>query len=120
MEPLRRLLAFSGQPKTTEELVMIDNDDFHYRYKWHAGEWGERVTNYVAHLRVFHLSMAQRSIVQWSSTFDHFEDAVSAFYENGFRVLRERFPLPHKANSRGGRDRDAVGEDRDRRLPWGA
>jgi Polyketide cyclase / dehydrase and lipid transport len=90
---LRRLLTFPGQPKTTEELVMMDNADFHYRYKWHSGEWGEKVKNYFADLRVFDLSMAQRSMVQWSSTFDYQEDALSAFYQNGFRVLGDRFPL---------------------------
>ena len=38
---LRRLLTFPGQPKTTEELISMDNDDYHYRYQWHAGAWGE-------------------------------------------------------------------------------
>jgi hypothetical protein len=98
---LRRLLTFPGQPKTTEELVMMDNDGFHYRYKWHAGQWGENVKNYVADLRVFDLSMAQRSVVQWSSTFDYSEDALSGFYLNGFRVLQERFPLPATTKRKG-------------------
>jgi hypothetical protein len=91
---LRRLLTFPKQPTTTEELILMDNKDFHYRYKWHDGEWGENVKNYVADLRVFDLSLAQRCIVQWSSTFDYYEDALSAFYLNGFHVLQERFPLP--------------------------
>src|SRR5262245_30850856 len=43
---LRRNLTFPGQPVTTEELVSMDNDDFHYRYKWYAGQWGEEVKNY--------------------------------------------------------------------------
>ncbi len=90
---LRRLLTFPGQPKTTEELVLMDNDALHYRYKWHAGLWGERIKNYVADLRVFDLTMSKRSIVQWSSTFSYTEDALSEFYENGFRALQKRFPL---------------------------
>ena len=98
---LRRLVTSPGRPKTTEELVMMNNDDFHYRYKWHAGQWGEKIKNYVADLRVFDVSMAERSIVQWSSTFDYCEDALSAFYQNGLRVLQERFPLPHKINTQG-------------------
>lgn len=90
---IRRLLTFPGQPKTTEELVMMDNENFHYRYKWHQGEWGERIKNYVADLRVFDLQMCKRSIVQWSSTFLYTEDALSEFYLNGFRALQKRFPL---------------------------
>jgi hypothetical protein len=88
---LRRLLTFPGQPTTTEELVLIDNDNFHYRYKWYEGEWGERVKNYVADLRVFDLDMAARSVVQWSSTFSYTEDALSEFYLNGFGALQSRF-----------------------------
>ena len=38
--------------RRTEELVSMDNDDFHYRYKWHSGAWGEQVQNYQASLRV--------------------------------------------------------------------
>jgi len=48
---LRRILTFPGQPKTTEELVSINNEDCCYRYKWHAGAWGEAVKNYHATLR---------------------------------------------------------------------
>lgn len=90
---IRRLLTFPGQPKTTEELVFMDNDDFHYRYKWHAGEWGERIQNYVAEIRVFDIDMGGRCIMLWSSTFRYTEDALSDFYWNGFRALQERFPL---------------------------
>lgn len=88
---LRRLLTFPGQPKTTEELVMMDNDDCHYRYKWHAGPWGEEVRNYCASLRVLAGDLDRTCIVQWASEFDHPTDAISTFYQNGFRALRERF-----------------------------
>jgi hypothetical protein len=89
---LRRLLTFPGQPKTTEELVSMDNDDFHYRYKWHAGDWGERVRNYHASLRVLAGDLNETCTVQWSSTFDYPSDAISEFYLNGFRALEKMFP----------------------------
>jgi hypothetical protein len=90
---LRRLLTFPGQPKTTEELVSMDNDDCHYRYKWHAGDWGERVKNYHASLRVFAGDLEQTCVMQWASEFDYPTDAISEFYQNGFRALAARFPL---------------------------
>ena len=88
---LRRLLTFPGQPKTTEELVMMDNDDCHYRYKWHAGPWGEDVRNYHASLRVLAGDLDRSCTVQWACEFDYPSDAISTFYENGFRSLREMF-----------------------------
>lgn len=91
---LRRLLTFPGQPKTTEELVSMDSADCHYRYRWHAGDWGERVMNYHASLRVFAGDLARTCTVAWESEFDYSEDAISQFYLNGFRALRKRFPLP--------------------------
>jgi hypothetical protein len=91
---IRRRLTFPGQPKTTEELVFMDNENFRCHYKWHAGSWGEMVRNYVAEIKVFDISMEGRCVVQWSSEFDYTEDAVSEFYWNGFRALQERFPLP--------------------------
>ena len=94
---LRRLLTFPGQPTTTEELVMIDNADFHYTYKWHAGAWGEKVQNYVADLRVLELDLDKTCIVQWSSTFTYTEDALTEFYWNGFRALQKRFGVPKKS-----------------------
>jgi hypothetical protein len=90
---LRRLLSFPGQPKTTEELIMMDNEHFHYTYRWHAGEWGEKVQKYVASLRVFEIDDGRRCVVQWSSTFYYFEDALHEFYWNGFRALQKRFPI---------------------------
>lgn len=93
---LRRLLTFPGQPKTIEELVMMDNEDCHYRYKWHAGKWGEDVRNYHASLRVMAGDLDQSCLVQWASEFDYPTDAISEFYENGFRSLRERFPKSSK------------------------
>ena len=93
MPELRRILTFPGQPKTTEELILMDNDNYHYRYKWFQGEWGERVQNYFAEIRVFEIAMGERCIMQWSSTFDFTEDALSEFYWNGFRALQRMFPL---------------------------
>lgn len=90
---LRRLLTFPGQPKTTEELVMMDNANYHYQYKWHAGAWGERVKDYVAHIRVFDLDTNDRCMIQWSCHFSYFEDALSQFYWNGFHALQKMFPL---------------------------
>lgn len=90
---LRRILTFPGQPKTTEELVSMNNADFHYTYKWYQGLWGEEVKNYRASIRVFAGDLDQSSTVQWASTFDHAEDAISGFYLNGFRALQSRFPI---------------------------
>lgn len=91
---LRRLLTFPGQPKTIEELVSMDNEDRHYRYRWYQGDWGEKVKNYRASLRVFAGDQDRTSVVQWESTFSYPTDALSPFYLNGFRALRERFPVP--------------------------
>ncbi len=94
MTPLCRELTFSGQPITTEELIAQDNIAWYYKYKWFSGEWGERVRNYHAELRVIEIEPDRRCLVQWSSTFVYTEDAVSEFYWNGFRELQKRFPLP--------------------------
>jgi hypothetical protein len=91
---LRRVLTFPGQPKTTEELVSMDNDDCHYRYRWFAGAWGEAVKNYHASLRVFAGDLGRSCTVVWASEFDYPSDAISDFYLNGFRALQKRFPLP--------------------------
>ena len=90
---VRRLLTFPGQPKTTEELICLDDEEFHYRYKWHAGEWGEQVKNYHASLRVIGGDLNKTSVVQWIGEFDNAVDAISQFYENGFVELRHRFPV---------------------------
>ncbi len=90
---LRRILTFPGQPKTVEQLVSMDNADFHYRYKWHEGAWGEAVKNYHASLRVMSGDLDETCLVQWESTFDYPTDAISEFYQNGFRELEKRFPL---------------------------
>ena len=90
---LRRVLTFPGQPKTVEELVSMDNDTFHYRYKWHQGAWGEKVRNYHSSLRVLSADLDKSCIVQWESEFDYPSDAISEFYRNGFRELQRRFPL---------------------------
>ncbi len=90
---LRRILTFAGQPKTVEQLVSMDNEDFHYRYKWHKGAWGERIQNYVASIRLLELAGGTRCIMQWSSTFRYTEDALSEFYWNGFHALQKMFPL---------------------------
>ena len=93
---MRRHLTFPGQPITTEELVSLNNDDFHYRYKWHQGEWGEQVKNYKASLRILAGDLDRTCIVQWESTFNYPTDAISEFYWNGFRELQKRFPLDNK------------------------
>ena len=93
---LRRILTFPGQPTTTEELVSMDNDDFHYRYKWYEGQWGEEVKDYKASLRVFSGDLDKTCIVQWESTFEYPTDAISDFYWNGFRELEKRFPVGDK------------------------
>ena len=93
---LRRLLTFPGQPKTTEELVFMDDPDFHYRYKWYAGEWGEDVKNYQAWLRVFAGDQNKTCTVQWSSTFDYPTDAISEFYLHGFKALQGLFAVRTK------------------------
>lgn len=89
---LRRVLTFPGQPVTIEELVLMDNANHHYTYKWHAGEWGELIENYHSSLRVFDLK-GGKSIVQWIGQFYYKEDAISVFYQNGFDELLRRFPL---------------------------
>jgi Polyketide cyclase / dehydrase and lipid transport len=94
LSPIRRKLTFPGQPKTIEELILMDNENFHYRYQWYSGKWGEEVQHYSADLRVFEGEMAKRCIVQWSSTFLYTKDAVSQFYWNGFHALQKLFPLP--------------------------
>ena len=93
---LRRVLTFPGQPKTTEELVSLDNDDFHYRYKWYQGLWGEEVKNYKASLRVLSGDLDKTCIVQWESTFEYPTDAISDFYQHGFQELEKRFPIGNK------------------------
>jgi hypothetical protein len=90
---LRRILTFPGQPTTTEELVSLTNDDFHYRYKWHQGQWGEQVQNYESSLRVLSGDLDKTCVVQWESTFDYPSDAISDFYWNGFHALQKRFPV---------------------------
>jgi hypothetical protein len=92
MSPLRRILTFPGQPKTTEELILMDNANCQYQYKWFAGEWGEKVRDYISTIRVFDSHMGGRCVVQWSSTFYYTEDAVSEFYKRGFRQLERMFP----------------------------
>lgn len=88
---IRRILTFPGQPTTTEELVFMDNENFHYKYKWHAGEWGENVKDYHARIKVLEIETGKRCIVQWSSTFVYHEDALTQFYENGFGALVKKF-----------------------------
>lgn len=88
---LRRVLTFPAQPETIEELVGYDAGGRTYSYRWVAGAWGEQVQNYAASIRVIATNMDEKSLVQWESKFRYTDDAVSQFYENGFRALRERF-----------------------------
>lgn len=88
---MRRDLTFPGQPITTEELLFMDNENFHYRYKWYAGAWGEEVQNYFARIQVLDTDAKNRCVLVWASTFDYVEDAISQFYQNGFKALEEKF-----------------------------
>jgi hypothetical protein len=88
---IRRILTFPGQPVTVEQLVFIDNPNFYYRYKWHAGPWGEMVKNYHAEIKVVEIEIGKRCLVQWSSTFVYTEDALTQFYLNGFNALKKKF-----------------------------
>ncbi len=94
---VRRLLTFPGQPKTTEQLVFMDNDNFHYRYRWHSGAWGERVKDYVADICVFEVEQGRTCLLRWYSTFVYTEDAITDFYEHGFKALVARFGSPPAA-----------------------
>lgn len=89
---LRRVLTFPGQPHSMEELVLLDNANHYYRYKWHSGDWGERIQKYYSDLRVFD-TKGGRSIVQWVAQFYYTEDGISDFYQNGLQALLRRFPL---------------------------
>ena len=86
-----RQLTFPGQSYYTEELVLMDSENHHYRYKWRSGEWGEKIQKYHSDLRVFD-TQDGRSIVQWVARFFYNEDGISAFYQNGLRALQKRFP----------------------------
>jgi len=97
---VRRLLTFPGQPKTTEQLIFMDNENFHYRYKWHSGAWGEMVKDYVADICVFELEQGRTCVMRWYSTFVYTEDAITTFYENGFRALVARFGSPLKTDDK--------------------
>lgn len=88
---LRRRLFFPGQAPTIEELVMLDEAAYHYRYRWHAGPWGEEVRHYRASLRVLAGDLDRSCVVQWESTFEHPQDAISNFYLHGFDALKKRF-----------------------------
>ena len=91
---VRRLLTFPGQPKTTEQLLFMDNENYHYRYKWHSGAWGEQVKDYVADISVFEVEQGKTCIMRWYSTFVYPEDAITQFYQNGFDSLVARFGTP--------------------------
>lgn len=94
---VRRLLTFPGQPKTTEELLFMDNENFHYRYRWHSGAWGERVKDYVADICVFEVEQGRTCIMRWYSTFVYTEDAITPFYQHGFDSLIQLFGSPAKS-----------------------
>ena len=89
---LRRLLTFPGQPHSTEELVSMNSENHHYRYKWHSGDWGERIQKYYSDLSVFDTADG-RCVVQWVAHFYFNADGISEFYLNGLRELQKRFPL---------------------------
>lgn len=88
---IRRKITFPNQDPTFEELVFMDNENMHYKYKWNAGEWGEIVQNYHAQIQVLEIELDKRCIVQWSSTFYYSEDGLTQFYKNGFENLVKMF-----------------------------
>ena len=89
---IRRLLTFPEQPQGIEELVSIDNENYHYSYKWYWGEWGEKIHKYRSDLRVFDTKEGN-SVLQWKATFFYKEDAISEFYQRGFDKLLKLFPM---------------------------
>ncbi len=89
---LRRALTFPGESYYTEELVSLDNENHHYRYKYHTGEWGQRIQNYYSDLSVFD-TRDGKSVVQWVAHFYFNADGISDFYLNGLHALQKRFPL---------------------------
>src|SRR4051812_24128692 len=74
---IRRKLTFPGQPPTYEQLVYMDNENYFYKYKWFAGPWGEAVQKYHAQIRVVEMDNGNTCMVQWSSTYYYYEDALS-------------------------------------------
>ena len=66
----------------------MDNADCHYRYKWHAGPWGEAVKNYHASLRVLAGDLDETCLVQWASEFDYPTDAISQTTRKSQRAAR--------------------------------
>jgi len=56
------------------------------------------VRNYRASIRLFDVDHGHACIMQWVSTFDYTEDALTEFYWNGFRALQERFPTDDEPN----------------------
>lgn len=90
---LRRLLTFPGPPVslTTEELTYLNNETFHYKYKWVKGEWGEIFKDYKAEIKVIALEPGKKCMLQWSSTFVAATDGVTDFYRNGFKALKKKF-----------------------------
>jgi hypothetical protein len=93
---LRRILTFPGQPTTTEELVSLTNDDFHYRYKWHQGQWGEQVQNYESSLRVLSGDLDKTCVVRSTTRamrLATFTGTVSTPYKNVSRSPATRSKL---------------------------
>lgn len=88
---IRRKLTFPGQPKVVEQLVMMDNENRCYKYKWHSGPWGEKVQNYHAEIKVIETKPGKQCMVEWSSEFYYSSDALSKFYKRGFKALKKHF-----------------------------
>ena len=88
---VRRKLTFPGQPPTWEELVFMDNENMHYKYKWHKGAWGEMVQQYHADIQVVETEIDKSCIMRWASTFYYSEDGLTQFYHNGFENLVKMF-----------------------------
>lgn len=88
---VRRKLTFPGQDPTWEELVFMDNENMHYKYKWHKGTWGELVQKYHADIQIIETKLGESCLMKWSSTFFYKEDGLTQFYHNGFDGLIKIF-----------------------------
>lgn len=88
---IRRKLTFPGQDPTFEELVFVDNANMFYKYKWHAGQWGEEIQKYHSQIRVIEKEVGQTCIMQWSCVFYYYEDGLTQFYHNGFDGLIDMY-----------------------------
>jgi hypothetical protein len=95
IRPIRRIVNFPQIPApmntSTEQLVFMDNENMLYKYKWHAGEWGEDFKDYHSEIQVVELAPDKRCMVFWSGEFINEKDGLTAFYRSGLDFLKEKF-----------------------------